>query len=426
MMINKLKLLIVSNDCLSSSSSNGRTLRNFLIGWPKENLAQFCLHGDSPDYEICDRYFFVSDQEALKAWRKKEPAIGAPTGGNAASNNQPIAHRPRNALTMMARNFIWNSMRWAGESFYQWVEAFSPDLILLQAGDCAFMFKLASKLSDKYRIPLVIYNSEAYYFKKFDYFRSKGIAKLFYPLFRLQFCSQFKKTLKQAKISIYCCDKLKKDYDTAFGLPSVVIYTATQMVPASNHVTNSPPRISYLGNLGVGRHEGLVEIANALQKISPELYLDVYGRIPNETVQLAFESCAGIRYNGFVSYDEVVEIMQKSDLLIHAESFSTFYKNDLRYAFSTKIADSLASGTCFLLYAPWEMACTEYLLQNHTAYVVDQKEKLLPSLQELLADSSKLKRFIPRALEVVSENHDAFKNAKAFQAVLLEVFHYEA
>ena len=418
-------LLIISNDCLSNSSSNGRTLRNFIIGWPKEKIAQFCLHSNSPDYEVCDRYFFVSDQDALQSWRKKEPAIGVPSGGKVAPSKQP-PQKTRNALTMMARNFIWNSMRWAGDSFYQWVESFSPEVILLQAGDCAFMLKLATKLSNKYRIPLVIYNSEAYYFKKFDYFRSKGIAKLFYPLFRLQFCSQFKKTLKQAKVSIYCCDKLKKDYDIAFGLPSVVIYTATQMGPANSHATNSPPRISYLGNLGVGRHEGLVEIANALQNISPDLHLDVYGKIPNETVESAFESCAGIRYNGFVSYEEVVEIMQQSDLLVHTESFSDFYKEDLKYAFSTKIADSLASGTCFLLYAPKEMACTEYLMENRAAYVVDQKGELLSALQDLLADSSKLNQLIPRALEVVSESHDAIQNAKDFQTALLEAHHCEA
>ncbi len=30
------RVLIISNECLSLSSSNGRTLRNLLVGWPKK------------------------------------------------------------------------------------------------------------------------------------------------------------------------------------------------------------------------------------------------------------------------------------------------------------------------------------------------------------------------------------------------------
>ena len=50
------RLLIISNECLSSVSSNGRTLRNLLIGWPKEKLAQFHIRRTAPDHSVCDRF----------------------------------------------------------------------------------------------------------------------------------------------------------------------------------------------------------------------------------------------------------------------------------------------------------------------------------------------------------------------------------
>ena len=412
------KLLVISNECISNVSSNGRTLRNFLIGWPKEQLAQFCIRSTAPDRSVCDNFFCVSDGVALQSFLKGKQATGIMPETNVHTENGSRAGG-RNPLTMLLRNLAWNSMRWAGKSFYNWVEAFSPELILLQAGDCAFMLNLARKLAVKYNIPLVVYNSEAYYFKKFDYFRSSGIAKLFYPLFHSQLCRAFKKCVKVASKSIYCCDKLKADYDEAFDLPSEVIYTVTQLEQGEK-IQNEKLRIAYLGNLGVGRHEGLVEIGEALQNISQELKLNVYGKIPNQTVQTAFDACKGISYQGFVSYEQVIDIIHNSDILLHTESFSDFYKEDLKYAFSTKIADSLASGTCFVLYAPENMACTEYLLNNEAAWVITNKEALRPVLKHLCDDAQARMTYVKKAQQLVREKHSPLKNTERFQAILCE------
>lgn len=414
------RVLIISNECLSNVSSNGRTIRNFLLGWPKDKLAQFFLRNVAPDFDICDRYYYVSDSAALNSFLRGHPASGElPTESQAASS-AGTKKKPRNAITMMVRNTVWNSMRWAGKNFYKWVDEFSPELILLQAGDCAFMLKLARKLAKKYSIPVVIYNSEGYYFKTFDYFRSNGLAKLMYPLFYRNFCKEFEKTIKLSKKSIYICDKLKNDYDARFNLPSEVIYTSTQIAPSSSKKSGSNLRISYLGNLGVGRHEGLIEIATALQSISDDYKLDVYGKIPSEEIRTAFEACTGIRYMGFVSYAKVVDIMQKSDILVHTENFSDFYREDLKYAFSTKLADSLASGNCFLLYAPEEMACAQYLSENEIAYVVSHKEDLVPVMKELCNSAEVRMKYVNDALLFVQQNHQAEKNSARFQEILRE------
>lgn len=412
------RLLVISNECISNVSSNGRTLRNFLEGWPKEKIAQFCIRNTAPDYTVCDRYYYVSDKNALNSFLKGKRASGQLVESQAIAA-QAGGTGGRNPLTMLIRNLVWNSMRWAGKPFYRWVEEFSPELILLQAGDCAFMLDLARKLSQKYQIPMVIYNSEAYYFKNFDYFRSNGVKKLCYPLFHRHFCRSFRKCIKAANRSIYCCDKLKADYDQAFGLPSDVIYTVTQTDPAEVH-QNESMKIVYMGNLGVGRHEGLTEIANALQRISPELKLDVYGKIPNQAVQEAFDSCPGISHQGFVSYEQVVQLLHTSDILIHTESFSDFYKEDLKYAFSTKIADSLASGTCFVLYAPEGMACTDYLQENQAAWVITEQEQLQPVLERLCADAQARQMYLQKAIALVKENHCPQKSTEKFQQILCD------
>lgn len=413
------RVLLISNNALSLGSSNGRTLRNFLVGWPKESLAQFYIHADTPDFDVCGNYYCVTDGQALRAFLGKGKSGGVVTEAH-KTEGEPSnlkQSRGRNAKTMLARELIWNSKRWGYKDLARWVEKFDPQVLLLQAGDCSFMFKLARKLAKKHRIPLVIYNSEGYYFKKFDYFRATGLAHRLYPVFYSQFCRQFRKTMKMASQTIYICEALQQDYDKEFFGPSHTVYTATG-VTAGNKKSREGFVTSYLGNLGVGRHEPLIAIANALQEIDPTLHLDVYGKAPNEQVQAALERCPGICLKGFVPYEQVVEVMQQSDLLVHGESQDPFYREDLKYGFSTKIADSLASGTCFLLYAAPELACARYLREQQAAWVVSDEQELKETLRRLVDEPEVRTRYLSRAAELAQANHTTAVCTQKFQDIL--------
>lgn len=422
------KILVISNNCFSKSDSNGRTLGNFFRNWDKNKLAQFFINKSIPNYEVCEKYFCITDAQALKAVFGKRPngtVENFKEYTTISSNPIPIKKHKRNALTMMIRNFVWNTNAWKRSGFDKWVEDFAPEAILLQAGDSAFMFRLARKIASKYGIPLFIYNSEGYYFKNFDYFKSKGIYHLLYPLFYRNFRREFKKTQKSASYTFYICDELKNAYDKEFGNKSTALYTSTFIKPFATSPHNNGFVTSYLGNLGVGRHEGLIEIANTLQKISPDYFLDIYGKIPNDTVKSAFDNCAGIKYHGVVSYDEVIKVMENSDLLVHTESFSEFYKEDLKFAFSTKIADSLASGRCFLLYSPDNIASFKYLNLNKLAYTVSSKKELEKTLRSIINNSENKQKYISNALKAVDEKHNLKKNSKIFSDIIVETVGFQ-
>ena len=412
------RVLILGNNCLSQSNNNGRTLSNLLLGYPKDKLAQFCLLDGAPDFERCERYFVVSDREALDALLHLRRVGRGLTETDAAKLIAPRRSiRNRNALTMLLREAVWRSGLWKRGGFRKFVEEFHPEVILLQAGDCAFMLRLARKIKKKYHIPLVIYNSESDYFKDHDYFRARGIAHLCYPLFRRMLRREFRKTMQAASYAVYLCDELKTAYDAEFDCPSEVIYTATRLQPVNKPLTG-PLSAVYLGNLGLCRHESLIELARTLQRIEPGALLHIYGRAPNDTVERALRSCGAIQLHGFVPYDEVRRVMSEAVLLVHAENFSELYRKELLYAFSTKIPDCLASGSCFLLYAPSELAATKYLLKTESAYVATDKAQLETYLRLLHEQPEARKRYLERAGAVVEENHNAVKNAARFCAIL--------
>ena len=410
-------VLVIANEALSQGTSNGRTLRNLFLGWSSECVAQIYLHGGLPDKSVCQTSFCCTDKMALDAFLRRKQRQHAEKSAMTSKTES----RNRTAFTMLLRDLVWNSRRWATEEFWQWADAFSPEVILLQAGDCGFMFKLAADLSKRNRAPLVIYNSEGYYFKNYDYFRASGLSHCLYPLFRHFFRRQFRKTMRMTSHTIYLCDALRDAYAKEFSTPADVLYTVTELQPFDREQEAAFFSAAYLGNLGVGRHEPLIEIGAVLHELSDRAVLHVYGRAPSEEIRKKLERADGIVYHGVVPYETVKQVMEQSDLLVHAENFSAFYREDLKYAFSTKIADSLASGRCFLLYAPEEMACSSYLRQNEAAYVVSDRQALRETLRKLLDDPSARYRYLKRASDTVAKNHSQERNAVRFQEILKEV-----
>lgn len=418
-MINK-RTLIISNNALSGSSSNGRTLKNFFGASDKPFLAQFYIQsGDVPDFDVCERYFTVSDRDVLTHF-VKHISVGqvvCPICNVSQSTQQSRRGRKigRNPLTMLLRNFLWNRKSWQ-KLFLTWIDDFLPERVLLQAGDSPFMYDLAVEIANRYQVPLLIYNSEEYYFKNYNYFINSGLTGIFYPLFHKKLCTSVKKAIARSSVSVYINEQLKQLYDREFDASCISIYTGTDVKPVNPNHVNS--KFSYLGNLGLGRHIGLIEIAETLRRLNEGYTLDVYGKIPSEDVLHAFRKCPAINYCGVISYSEVKQVIAQSLLIFHVESFAKFYVRDIQYGFSTKIADCLASGVCFVMYAPDVIAGLKYVNDHDCACVITGKEKLEDSLRKIIADEGLRAKYIHNALQIAKKNHSIIKNRRMFAEVV--------
>lgn len=417
------KLLVIANNSLSENNSNGRTLAGFLKGWDKESIAQIYISGEIPFSKVCDNFYQITDRAVLKGLFKKN-TVGKKVFNAKLTNNNSNARKlskGKSILKLLMRDILWGTNVWWNKRLKSWLHDFSPDIILFFAGESVFTYKMAMKVAKFCNIPIVVYNCEGYYFKDKNYLKNGGvISDLIYPLFHSNFKRVFKNLMKKSLHTVYINDKLRNDYDNEFNLPSTTVYTASDVELRSKQGVNSVPVVSYLGNLGIGRHIALVDIAEALEKLNKNYSLNIYGKIPNAKVKEAFENCSAINYCGSVPYGEVIEIMKKSDLLVHGESFDDFTIWDLKYAFTTKIADSLSCGTCFFVYAPEELACTEYLLKNECACVVTDKSKLKESLNEILTNKDLQNKYIQKGLEIAKQNHDSIKNCEKFQKILID------
>lgn len=422
-MKNYKKLLIISHNCLSKTGSNGRTLSNYLGGWPKNKIAQLYLHAEQPDFGICEEYFCITDSSVAKSILKRKPAgyvvkDAVPIGMEKETNSPPRSVS-KNSLVYLAREFAWRSKLWNSNDLDTWVEFVQPEIILVQAGDAGFLFEMALNISQRFSAPIVVYNTEGYYFKKESYLQENKFSALFYPSLNYCFKKSYEKLIKEAKVEIYNCDLLCNDYEKVFQGKRYVIMNTSEFTEEDICGTKKE-QIIYAGNLGLFRHQSLIEFANALQKVLPQMVVDVYGRAPDENAQAEMESCPGIQLHGFIPYEELKQKLRESKYLLHVESFDPFYREDLKYAFSTKIADSLAAGACLFVYAPDNMAVIQYLKGKKAAVLITNHSDLETEIGRVLADTSVSKTYAHNGRILAEQNHNIQTNRKAFQKLLLE------
>jgi hypothetical protein len=406
--MSNLKLLIVSNNCLSQHNSNGRTLLNLLSGFKRENLFQIYTSGEYTDDRYCAASYRLTNRDAINSYRGVRPANAQSDA--ASSENMPAAEKTggrKTALTMLLRDLAWDWSVKLKKYIFDWAQDKHPDAILLQMGDSTHLIHIAVELSEKLNLPLITYNTEDYYFKNYDYMAQNVKPGIIYKLFHKRFCGKFKRMMALKPVCIYNCEGLRDIYDKEFNSKGEVVFCSTDM--QRTETVNNQGNILYAGNLGVGRHIPIVEIGNVLDEMG--LCFDVYGNATDE-VKKILEQSPGIKYHGVVSYDENCRNIANSRLLVHVEGFDEYFSKDTRFAFSTKIADYCASGIPVFMYAPEWCESTQYALKYNLAFVADSKEKLKEELQAALYDKEKREMKISAALNAVMQNHQMDKNGQ--------------
>jgi len=419
------KILVLSHTCFSKSDAMGSTLQSYFLSYDKEFVAQFFIKKMMPSFDVCSNYFFLSDKDAFKMaitpfYRKRGKIFTSKKDDDLPSNINSIRtvyttkHR---SFALLIRNLVWNLAFFNYKKFFKWVDEFSPEVILCQPGDFPFLFKLAIKLKKKYEIPIIIHQSETYYLKPYK----KG---LLYKIYRKKFNKAFKELMDNSSASIYLSEAIKEDYDKLFNLPSYCIMKGSTIVADSDNESKSTDNrklsFVYAGNIdnSVGRAQSLAEFGKELLK--HDLFLDVYSSSSDYDKDVLCEK-NGIRFHGEVTFDELKIILSKTDFIVHVESFEPDKIIDLKYAFSTKIADMLACGCCPFVYGPLEISSISYFYNHKTAFVAKEKKELGSAIKLALDNPDLVTSIKNNAHSQFLSFHDPIKNSKLFNHIVKNV-----
>lgn len=424
------RILVLSNNCFSLTNSNGRTLGSLFEGWPKANLAQMCVIASDPNWDLCDNYYCIEDEVMLRSFISLRKAEGRKLvrqpniktkEGSANDSKRTSRVGKKTVIKVSLRELVWGAKRWDSRSFRHWVDDFDPEVVVLQFGDSFFMLDIAYHIATTRHIPLVIYNTEGYYFFPRNWHHLSKWDILVFPIYKRIYHKKVERVMRIAKHCVYLNDKLKEDYGKVFGNAATVIYNSSDIVSSGAPLfSGSTPRMCYLGNLGLDRDSGIIEVGEVLHGINSKYRIEVYGKA-DDAVRKRFLEALGVEYKGLVSYEQVKQVIRESDILFHVETEKGYKERQLQYAFSTKIADSVSSGKCFVVYAPAELACSKYIIDTKAGWYASNKDQLGKVIKMIINDADERAEVLSHAKITAEKNHSVAKNARLFQDIIQNV-----
>lgn len=420
------KVLVVSNNSFSETSNMGRTLGSLFMGWPKERIAQFCISTTEPDYNVCRNYFMITDREALRAFVRFQKASRVLIDENKGTEGNTVIggkkQSVRTASKSLIRNIIWSHNRFASPEFDSWVDNFSPDIVLIQNSASEFILKIGMYIAERTKAHVTMFNTEGYYFFDNDYLPEEHwFDSICFKFLQKSYRKTYRKLMGYVNFAIYLNPNLAKDYSKEFKHDAKVLYTSSEMEFDENDVNTQEPIFSYLGNFDFERHRALIEVAEVLQSLNESFRLNVYGKCPSTEIETIIKNAPGIEFKGFVSYDEVKEVIKNSTILFHAEVQDPIYKERLKYGFSTKIGDSVSSGHPFLMYSSPYIAGASYLKETEAGWVAESKESLRFYINEILTNKAR-RTYIKNKARYAKENyHSSDRNRECVKQWLSDL-----
>lgn len=425
----RTKVLVISHNSFSTFQSMGKALTGLFGAFDKEDLCQLYLYPSYPNIDVCNSYFRITDLEVLKSLFNSRKCGKIIEKKVIKENNllfddkiQKSTYkigRKKKPYMMIARDLIWKFGKWNTDELLSWIKNENPDVVFYASGDSCFSYDVALNISKVLNIPLITYVCDDYYILK------KETISPLYWIQRSLLRHKMRKVFNSSEFLVTICDKLSDEYQKLFNKKIVTFMTSSSFETVKENVKEECYGICYLGNVSLNRWESLVEIGQALQRISDKTgeayYIDLYSMETDKDILKNFTMANGIYFHGGVSGSQVQEIMRKSKILIHTESMKQFYTDRVRYSVSTKIADSLASGTCIFAYGPEDVASIEYLAENKAACVVTRPEKLESALEELINNYDLQMSYVKNALVLASKRHNSGKDSRVLQKMIVEL-----
>lgn len=421
-----MKVLIVSHNPITDYNSMGKTFLALFETFKTEEVCQFYIYPTLPNIQKCCSYYRVTDKDVLKRKKAGHVVNGCEihpdnTLYEHASDQKMYQNKARHReLKLFCRNLIWKCGRWNTKALRRWLAEQRPEVIFAAPGVSSFFYGVIEKMADQLGIPIVSYVCDDFYFSTLA-LRHGWVQKAYYRSLRRKIAGLMKRSARVVTI----CDSLAEAYQQEFGCPTTTVYSGANMEVASWPGKSDSTDLVYLGNLQLNRNQSLAEIGRALQEINEDnqasYHLLIYTGDQDPEILKSFAGIPSIEVKGFVSGDEVHRIMQNASMLVHTESFQPQDIERVRYSISTKIADSLASGTCLFAYGSQQVASIKHLMENHCAGVATSQEQLKAALWEYLSHPEKREETARAGLATARRCHSRELQSGILRNVLSEV-----
>lgn len=425
------RVLIVGTIPYNPNTSS-RAFDAYFHNWEKENLRQIFSNTKTPIRGHCGSLYQITDQMLLKKRLRRIKNVGKIYSWDELpvewtdSGNLEVGSRlieklykigsKESSMKHMLRKALWKKKIWDTEALRDWLDEFRPECVFIAFSDDFFILEIAMFVAERFHIPIMSCIGDDYYFNDRRSFSP------IYHIYRKKYKECVRKVFNYKSSAMYISDKIRDKYNEAFGLNGDTVYLASDIQRRDfRPIDRDHLKISYCGNIRLGRNKSLVDIGLALKKIRSDYRLDVYSAEKNEEYIKPLQSCSGIRYHGIIPYSEVMKVTSESDISVIVEGFTREEVTITRYSLSTKAADAISTGCQILAYGSKECGVMEYMLSTKCAVVCNDRSELAAAITRLIEDVEYQKQLYDRSKVVQYEHHNKEKSNAVTERLFKEL-----
>lgn len=422
------KRLLIIGTVPYDKQMTSRAFDSYFHNWEKENLAQIFSNQQEPLKGHCGTLFQITDKMMLKRRvkknentgiiyyyknLKKERKIGNVQGNNGIIDKLYSLGKRKFPLNYLLRGILWKKKYWCTEKLLQWADDFSPECIFLAFSDDFFIPEIALFFAERYDIPLISCIGDDYYFN------DRFSVSPFYYIYRKKYKKLIDRVFAHGGSAAYIGDKIRDKYNSEFNLDGETVYLTSEIERQPFRMINTTnPKITYCGNIRLGRNKSLAEVADVLAEINPDYHLEIYSNEKVDKYISVLKNHKNIDYLGTVPYEIVKRKTVDSDIVVVVEGFDKKDVDITRYSLSTKVADSLASGRFVLGYGSAECGAIDYLLKYECGLTCTSYDELLTKLKKVVFDADYQKQVYDTSERICNEHHTLENSNLIFEKIV--------
>lgn len=416
-----MKILVFSSTPWNVDNSFGNTYSNIFEGIDNTEFANIYTSNGFPKNNISSIYFQIDEKSLFKNLLNKNIKTGRVINGKedaidlsfSESEKVSTLKKRRWRIFFWARRFLWFISRWNSDELNDFLISYKPDIIFVPLYHSTYLNKLVIYIKEFTGVKMVSYVSD-------DVYTLKRISlSPFYWLDRIANRRMIKKVVDKCEHLYVISEIQKKEYEKLLDINCSILikgYNFTDKNKNIKDVLNTPLKFVYTGNIGAGRWKSLAMLANSIKTINKtevKAELFIYTATP---ISKKIESVLNIKnmvyLMGSVPSEEIGQIQNEADVLVHVESTNLKDQLEVRHSFSTKLVDYFYRTRCILAIGKPDVASIDYLIRNDGALVAVNEEMIVSHLNNLIKNTEIISEYADKAWNCGKRNHQSEKIQK--------------
>lgn len=382
------KILVINSSPVGEYSNTGITLLNLLGNWPADRIMQVCYCDatlktveNSPDFFTFPKNTVPIDS-AIRRMLAKDISANKSTLEYKVDNN---VFQKNKSLHEFFKALLDVSPVILQPETIKLIDQFKPEVIYSNLSSIR-LIKTVRIISNRYAIKPVLHFMDDWPTTLYSTNRMTKWAhsKMRNELLRLVNRTDYSLTISELMAKEYT-SRYKKEFFAISNPIPLNIYKKKKLSK------NKKKTIVYCGGLHLERWKSLEEVAEVFNDLGNEFFdweFKIYTPKKDFVYYKKFlKDDKILNWTKELEPEEVDEVLENSDILLHIESFDSGIMKFTKYSFSTKIPQYMSSGKPILAYGPENLASTQFIREKNVGNLATNKKEIKKHLIELMSNS---------------------------------------